>query len=98
MRYIAKQFALWRIALFIGVVAMLVPIVFGNRTFKAKFAANERTEYWSNRVERRVDVRQEVVERRADRAPEYVDRRVEVRQDVRDRRREYYQDRIERHW
>ena len=97
MRCIAKQFALWRIAVVIGCAAFLIPMASGARPL-ARVPANERTENWSNRVERRVDVRQEGVERRTDRRGEYADQRVEVRQDVHDRRRERYQDRVERVW
>ena len=97
MNRIKRHFALWRIALYIGAAAIIIPTAV-NTLAREKLPANERTEYWSNRVERRVDVRQEVVERRTDNRSEYVDKRVEVRQDVNDRRREHYQDRLERRW
>lgn len=86
MKFIAKQFALWRVGLLLGLAVLAIPMVAKTNAAK-KLPTNERTEYWSDRVERRVDIRQE-----------YVDRRVEVRQDVNERRRDYWSERVERRW
>ena len=59
MRFIKKQSSLWRLVLIIAVVAIAIPIA-GVRV--ATRAQSDEEEYWSRRVERRLDRRQEYLD------------------------------------
>ena len=61
MRFIKKQLSLWRIVLIIGVAAIAIPIA--ARVHVATKPQSDEEEYWSRRVERRLDRRQEYLDR-----------------------------------
>ena len=61
MRFIKKQLSLWRIVLIIGVAAIAIPIA--ARVRVATKPQSDEEEYWSRRVERRLDRRQEYLDR-----------------------------------
>jgi uncharacterized membrane protein YdbT with pleckstrin-like domain len=60
MRLIRKQLSLWRIVLIIAVAAIAIPTA-GVRV--ATNAQSDEEEYWSRRIERRLDRRQEYLDR-----------------------------------
>jgi hypothetical protein len=62
MRFIKKQLSLWRIVLIIAVAAISIPIVARVRV-STKPQVDDEEEYWSRRVERRLDRRQEYLDR-----------------------------------
>ena len=61
MRFIKKRFSLWLIVLFIGVVAIAIPNAASVHV--ATKPQSDEEEYWSRRVERRLDRRQEYLDR-----------------------------------
>jgi len=61
MRFIKNQLALWRIALIIGVAAFAIPIAARVRV-ATKAQVDEQQDYWSSRVERRLNRRQEYLD------------------------------------
>jgi len=61
MRFNKKRFSLWLIVLFIGVVALAIPNAASVHV--ATKPQSDEEEYWSRRVERRLDRRQEYLDR-----------------------------------
>ena len=61
MRVSKKRLSLWLIVLFIGVVAFAIPNA--ARVHVATKPQSDEEEYWSRRVERRLDRRQEYLDR-----------------------------------
>jgi len=62
MRFIKKQLSLWRIVLIVAVAAIAIPIVARVRV-SPKAQVDDEEEYWSRRIERRLDRRQEYLDR-----------------------------------
>jgi len=62
MKFIKKQLSLWRIALIIAAAAIAIPIVARVRV-STKAQVDDEEEYWSRRIERRLDRRQEYLDR-----------------------------------
>ncbi len=60
MRFNKKRFSLWLIVLFIGVVALAIPNAASVHV--ATKPQSDEEEYWSRRVERRLDRRQEYLD------------------------------------
>ena len=112
MKFIKKQLSLWRIVLIIGVAAIAIPIT--ARVRVATKAQSDEEEYWSRRIERRLDRRQEYLDRQTgddkddadtkdaaddeDDADDTVDKDVKAQQDIYERRREYWRQRVEKEW
>ena len=61
MKFIKKQFALWRIVLIIGVLAMAIPILARVRV-TTNPVVNERQDYWASRIESRLNRRQQYID------------------------------------
>ena len=61
MRFNKKRFSLWLIVLVIGVAALAIPN--SARVTVATKPQSDEEEYWSRRVERRLDRRQEYLDR-----------------------------------
>ena len=62
MRFIKNQLSLWSIVLIIGAVAIAIPIAARVRV-ATRAQVNDEEEYWSRRIERRLDRRQEYLDR-----------------------------------
>jgi hypothetical protein len=62
MRFVKKQLSWWRIVLIIAVAAIAIPIVARVRV-STKAQVDDEEEYWSRRIERRLDRRQEYLDR-----------------------------------
>ena len=62
MRFIKKQLSFWRIVLTICVAAIAIPILARVRV-STKAQVDDEEEYWSRRIERRLDRRQEYLDR-----------------------------------
>jgi len=62
MRFIKKQLSLWRIVLTICVAAIAIPVLARVRV-STKAQVDDEEEYWSRRIERRLDRRQEYLDR-----------------------------------
>src|SRR4030095_6285380 len=108
MRFIRKQLALWRIVLIIVVAAIATPIAPGVRV-ATKAQVDDEEEYWSTRIERRLDRRQEYLDRQTEDDKDDVDNKdskdaADDEDDVDDvdkeveRRREYWRKRLDDDW
>ena len=62
MRFLKKQLSLWRIVLTICVAAIAIPVLARVRV-STKAQVDDEEEYWSRRIERRLDRRQEYLDR-----------------------------------
>ena len=62
MRFIKRQLSLWRIVLTICVAAIAIPVLARVRV-STKAQVDDEEEYWSRRIERRLDRRQEYLDR-----------------------------------
>jgi len=104
MRFIKKQLSLWGLVLIIAVAAIAIPNAAGVRV--ATKAQSDEEEYWSRRIERRLDRRQEYLDRQTgddkddadakdkddeDDAEDITERDIE-------RRREYWRKRLDDEW
>jgi len=111
MRFIKKQLSWWRLVLIICAAAIAIPIA--ARVRMATKAQSDEEEYWSRRVERRLDRRQEYLDRQTgddkddaddkgkkdskDAADDEDDADDVVDKDI-ERRREYWRKRLDDEW
>ena len=112
MRFIKKQLSWWRLVLIICAAAIAIPIA--ARVRMATKAQSDEEEYWSRRVERRLDRRQEYLDRQtrddkddedAKDSKDSKDAKDDDEDDVDDitdrdieRRREYWRKRLDDEW
>ena len=111
MRFIKKRMLLWRLVLIIAITVIAMPIPAGVSV--ATKAQSDKEEYWSRRIERRLDRRQEYLDRQTgddkddaddkdkkdskDAADDADDADDVVDKDI-ERRREYWRKRLDDEW
>ena len=112
MRFIKKQLSLWSIVLIIAVAAIAIPNTTEVRV--ATKAQSDEEEYWSRRIERRLDRRQEYLDRQTGDDKDDSDAKDKDDADAKDkddeddaediterdieRRREYWRKRLDDEW
>ena len=108
MRFIKKRMLLWRLVLIIAMTVIAMPIPAGVSV--ATKAQSDEEEYWSRRIERRLDRRQEYLDRQtgeddADAKDSKDSKDADDEDDVDDitdrdieRRREYWRKRLDDEW
>jgi hypothetical protein len=112
MRFIKKQLSLWGLVLIIAVAAIAIPNAAGVRV--ATKAQSDEEEYWSRRIERRLDRRQEYLDRQTGDDKDDSDAKDKDDADAKDkddeddaediterdieRRREYWRKRLDDEW
>jgi len=113
MRFIKKQLSLRRIVLTICVAAIAIPILARVRV-STKAQVDDEEEYWSRRIERRLDRRQEYLDRQTGDDKDDSDAKDKDDADAKDkddeddaediterdieRRREYWRKRLDDEW
>jgi len=112
MRFIKKRLSLWGLILIIAVAAIAIPDAARMRV--ATKAQSDEEEYWSRRIERRLDRRQEYLERQTGDYKDDSDAKDKDDADAKDkddeddaediterdieRRREYWRKRLDDEW
>ena len=112
MRFIKKQLSLWGLILIIAVAAIAIPDAARMRV--ATKAQSDEEEYWSRRIERRLDRRQENLDRQTGDDKDDSDAKDKDDADAKDkddeddaediterdieRRREYWRKRLDDEW
>jgi len=112
MRFIKKQLSLWGLVLIIAVASIAIPNAARMRV--ATKAQSDEEEYWSRRIERRLDRRQEYLDRQTGDDKDDSDAKDKDDADAKDkddeddaediterdieRRREYWRKRLDDEW
>ena len=112
MRFIKKQLSLWGLVLIIAVAAIAIPNA--ARVRVATKVQSDKEEYWSRRIERRLDRRQEYLDRQTGDDKDDSDAKDKDDADAKDkddeddaediterdieRRREYWRKRLDDEW